>query len=169
MKCKTTALASLIDDAPRSGDVAICPFINEPLPPSHELLTSRDVARLIRRPKWLFLGLTLIGKFPRRQRFHGRSIGWLKSDIQAWISTSIPIRGNDRVGCKCMRSCRRTATTPKESRRAPHQTCLPLYCEPACRRINPLQIRGSLHHWSGGVSETHTSKRSATASVENRR
>lgn len=65
--------------------VTLSPWTNERLPPLNEILSAHDVARLIRRPKWLLAGLSLIGRFPRRMRFRGRVIGWRRSDILEWM------------------------------------------------------------------------------------
>ena len=66
--------------------VSLSPWVNELLPPIEELLTARDVARLTRRARWTVVSLTLLGRFPRKFRYHGRSIGWIRSEIAEWIS-----------------------------------------------------------------------------------
>jgi predicted DNA-binding transcriptional regulator AlpA len=65
--------------------VSLSPYVNEQFPNWEELLSAHDVARLTRRPRWVLASLTLLGRFPRKQRFHGRDIGWLKADVIAWI------------------------------------------------------------------------------------
>jgi predicted DNA-binding transcriptional regulator AlpA len=168
MKHETSALTSLTDRAPGSSYVAICPFVNEPLTPWHDLLPSRDVARLILRPKWLFYSLTLIGRFPRRRRFRGRSVRWLRWDIQAWVSTKRQIRGYDRAGCRCKQSYRNAETIPAEPRSDPHQRCLPLDCTRSRRRTDRSQIHWSQRHKSGGMRVSRTSKCSTPGSKEAR-
>lgn len=67
--------------------VSISPYVNEPLPNWAEFLSAHDVARLTRRPRWLLAGMTIIGRFPRKQQFRGRSIGWRRSQIYDWMAS----------------------------------------------------------------------------------
>jgi predicted DNA-binding transcriptional regulator AlpA len=78
-----------------SNNVAISPWVNERFPDWEQLLSARDVARLTRRPRWIVLSLALLGRFPRKRRFHGRGIGWLRSDVLHWLTRDLrTIRGN---------------------------------------------------------------------------
>src|ERR1700690_2545217 len=67
--------------APVRERVSISRWVNEPYPAWDQILTAHDVARLVRRPRWVLSSMTAVGQFPRKQRFHGRKIGWLKADI----------------------------------------------------------------------------------------
>lgn len=67
--------------------VTLSKWVNERFPPWEQLLSAHDVARLTRRPKWVLLGLTLLGRFPRKHCFHGRRIGWLRADVLDWIGS----------------------------------------------------------------------------------
>jgi predicted DNA-binding transcriptional regulator AlpA len=69
-----------------SNRVSLSPYVNEKLPDWEELLSAHDVARLTRRPRWMLASLSLLGRFPHKQRFHGRGIGWLKADVIAWMT-----------------------------------------------------------------------------------
>jgi predicted DNA-binding transcriptional regulator AlpA len=71
--------------------VSLSPWVNELLPPIEELLTARDVARLTRRARWMVLSLTLLGRFPRKHRYHGRGVGWLRSDVLSWLSRDLRV------------------------------------------------------------------------------
>ncbi len=74
---------------PKAGSVqpiVVSRWVNEPYPPLTELLGAHDVARLTRRPRWLLVGLTLIGRFPKRARFRGRALGWWLSDVLEWMA-----------------------------------------------------------------------------------
>lgn len=71
--------------------VWLSPYINEPLPNWEELLSAHDVARLTRRPRWVVLSLSLLGRFPRKRRYHGRSIGWLRSDVVTWLARDLRV------------------------------------------------------------------------------
>ena len=70
---------------PRRANVTLPAWVNEPLPSYSDLLSAHDVARLTRRPRLVVLGMMLIGRFPRKQSFHGRRIGWLRDDVLDWI------------------------------------------------------------------------------------
>src|SRR5262245_44777940 len=67
-------------------DVSLSRWVNEPFPPWRDLLTARDVSRLTRRSKWAVYGLVLVGRFPRKRRFRGRAVGWLRSDVHEWLA-----------------------------------------------------------------------------------
>jgi predicted DNA-binding transcriptional regulator AlpA len=68
--------------------VSISRWVNEPYPAWDRILTAHDVARLIRRPPWMLCSMAAIGQFPKRQRFRGKNIGWLKADILDWMARS---------------------------------------------------------------------------------
>lgn len=97
--------------APR---VTLSRWINEPYPPLTELLSAHDVARLTRRPRWLLLGLALIGRFPKKAWFRGRAVGWWLSDVLEWMARDLAL---DRDHATLSRPC---------GRRQPRQDCLPL-------------------------------------------
>ena len=61
--------------------VFLSKWVNEKYPPWADLLTAHELARLTRRHRWLLSALALIGRFPKKQRFHGRAIAWLRSDV----------------------------------------------------------------------------------------
>lgn len=75
--------------------LSISPWVNEPLPPLTELLSAHDVARLMRRPSWVLVGLSLIGRFPRKLRFRGRRIAWRRSEIFEWLASEVTATGNE--------------------------------------------------------------------------
>ena len=68
-----------------SDRVTLSKWVNERFPPWEQLLSAHDVARLTRRPRWVLLGMMLLGRFPRKHCFHGRRIGWLRDDVLDWI------------------------------------------------------------------------------------
>src|SRR5260370_41994800 len=75
-----------------TNTVTVCPIIsisrwvNEPYPAWDQILTAHDVARLVRRPRWVLSSMAAVGRFPRKQRFRGKRIGWLKADILEWMT-----------------------------------------------------------------------------------
>ncbi len=74
-----------------SHRVSISRYVNEQFPNWEELLSAHDVARLTRRPRWMVLSLTLLGRFPRKQRYHGRSTGWLRCEVLSWLARNSPV------------------------------------------------------------------------------
>jgi predicted DNA-binding transcriptional regulator AlpA len=73
-------------DRGRAQRVSLSKWVNESLPSFQELLTSHEVARLTRRHRWVLAALTVAGCFPLKQRFHGRSIGWRRNDVERWLA-----------------------------------------------------------------------------------
>lgn len=98
--------------------ISISPWVNEPYPNWDRILTAHDVTRLIRRPPWMLRTMAAVGRFPRKQRFHGKQIGWLKADILDWMARA--------------RRCRTTTTSQKaycprrRQPNPPNQQTLPL-------------------------------------------
>ncbi len=74
---------------PRRANVTLPAWVNEPLPSFSDLLSAHDLARLTRRPRWVLTSLVLLGRFPRKCRYQGRGIGWLRSDVLTWLSKDI--------------------------------------------------------------------------------
>jgi predicted DNA-binding transcriptional regulator AlpA len=70
-------------------EVSISKWVNEKAPPWDDILTAHDVARLTRRHRWQLSALTWIGRFPRQQRFRGRRLGWLRSDVVNWLAKEL--------------------------------------------------------------------------------
>jgi predicted DNA-binding transcriptional regulator AlpA len=66
--------------------VTISRWVNEQSLPWNQILSAHDVARLTRRKRWVCVGLTWLGRFPRKRRFRGRAVGWLESEVLAWMS-----------------------------------------------------------------------------------
>ena len=102
-----------------AGRVLLTRWINEPLPDIRLLLSSRDVARITRRPRWQVLSLTVLGRFPRRHYYQGRSLGWHRDDVLAWLTQGLSLAPK--------RSLPRFCAT-----RHPRQPCLPLDCKVPC-------------------------------------
>ena len=67
--------------------VSISRWVNDPYPAWDRILTAHDVAlRLIRRPPWMLCSVVALWRFPKRQRFRGKHIGWLKADLLEWMA-----------------------------------------------------------------------------------
>ncbi len=114
-------------DGTTAERVSLSRWVNERLPSCQEILTDHDVARLTRRPQWVLAALTLLGRFPSKQRFHGRRIGWRRHEVLLWL-------GNDegRVGAATL-----TRFSPE-----PQQRELQLR-HPPCRRSRSHRSRCS--------------------------
>lgn len=82
-------LTDRISPAVPKATVSVSRWVNERFPDWEALLTSYDVARLTRRPRWLLAGLALVNRFPAQQRFRGRAIGWLRADVMTWLAKDI--------------------------------------------------------------------------------
>lgn len=100
--------------------VSLSPWVNERFPGWDQLLSSHDIARLTRRPRWVLLGMMVFGRFPPKRRFHGRRIGWLRSDVLHWMADDIAI-----VSC-------RSRSGPRAAYLSGRQMCLPLNCATPC-------------------------------------
>jgi predicted DNA-binding transcriptional regulator AlpA len=75
--------------AAASHRVSLSPYVNERLPNWEELLSAHDVARLTRRPRWMLTSMVFLRRFPRKRRYHGRGIGWLRSDVIHWLGKDL--------------------------------------------------------------------------------
>lgn len=82
------------------ADVPLSPWVNERFPAWNEILTSHDVARLTRRHRWFLSALSFVGRFPKKHHFHGRPIGWLRTDVHQWICR----RRHIQLPCSKLRS-----------------------------------------------------------------
>jgi len=85
--------------------INISRWVNESSPPLMEILSAHDVARLTRRPRWLLIGLSLVGSFLRRVTLRGRRVGWHRSDVLAWMAGDLAIESADTPPRPC--ACRR--------------------------------------------------------------
>src|ERR1700756_1902587 len=70
-------------------NVTLSRWVNERFPAWEQLLSAHDVARLTRRPRWIVLSMVMLGRFPRKHRFHGRGIGWMRSDVLDWLADDL--------------------------------------------------------------------------------
>jgi predicted DNA-binding transcriptional regulator AlpA len=115
--------------------VSISRWVNEPYPAWDRILTAHDVARLVRRPPWMLCSMAAVGQFPRRQRFRGKNIGWLKADILEWMARTSRYRvatTSDKTN-----SCWRHGPNP------PNQQTLPLQYASA-RALNAHKAASSI-------------------------
>lgn len=116
MRVDSSTADAPVTPAACATPVTISRWVNEHYPALNELLSSHDVARLTRRPRWVLTGLSLIGRFPRKLKFRGRAIGWSRSEVLDWMSRDLAL-------------ARDAATSPRFcSRRHPRQARLPLEC-----------------------------------------
>jgi predicted DNA-binding transcriptional regulator AlpA len=116
----------------RTVAVTISLWVNEPLPNIQEILCSRDLARLTRRPRWELFGLALIGKFPRKKRYRGRPIGWCQAEVLEWMTREIGVETDTQERLNAPHHC---------ARRHALQQCLPLECGSRCTRAREYSER----------------------------
>jgi predicted DNA-binding transcriptional regulator AlpA len=114
MRRDTTQSSKAASQAAPAAPIALSRWINEPYPSLTEILSAHDVARLTRRPRWLLLGLVLIGRFPRKARFRGKAVGWWLADVLEWMARDLAL---DSHHVASSRPCPQTQ---------PRQTCLSL-------------------------------------------
>jgi hypothetical protein len=107
----------------RAMRVSVSPWVNEPLPDLREILSSHDIARLTRRPRWVLRGLALLGKFPRKKRYRGRVVGWCRAEVLEWMTRGLAIETENDERLNAPSRC---------ARRHPRQACLPLDCAVPC-------------------------------------
>jgi predicted DNA-binding transcriptional regulator AlpA len=73
------------------GRVTLSPWVNEQLIPWNDILSARDVARLMRRKWWTRFALTCLGRFPRQKKYRGRAVGWLRPDVLEWMTRDLTL------------------------------------------------------------------------------
>jgi predicted DNA-binding transcriptional regulator AlpA len=87
MQGKSTGLGNSRRARSEYGDYpSLSPWINGEFPRWSDLLTTHDVARLTRRHIWFISVLVLMGRFPKRTRFHGCGIGWNRREVHDWMA-----------------------------------------------------------------------------------
>src|SRR3981189_1139266 len=123
MKIESTA-GSVAGRTTRATTVTLSPGVNEPLHDIQAILSSRDLARLARRPRWVLCVLALMGKFPRRKRYRGRLVGWCRAEVLEWMARDLSVEAESRERWDGPRRC---------TRRHPRQACLPLECLQPCK------------------------------------
>ena len=116
----------------RTPAVRLSPWVNESLPDVRDILCSRDLTRLTRRPRWELFGLTLIGKFPRKKRYRGRPIGWCRAEVLEWMTRELAVAPETQERLNAPRHC---------ARRHTRQQCLPLECGSRCTRAREYPER----------------------------
>jgi predicted DNA-binding transcriptional regulator AlpA len=119
--------AIVLGEKTRASRISVSPWVNEPLLDLREILSSHDIARLTRRPRWVLCGLALMGKFPRKKRYRGRMVGWCRTEVLEWMTRDLAVETENDERLNAPRRC---------ARRRPRQACLPLDCAAPCARSN---------------------------------
>ncbi len=78
---------TLVTPVAPAARVLLSKRLNEPFPPLNQVLSAHDVARLTRRHRWVLYALTILGRFPKQQRFRGHPIGWHRRDLASWLES----------------------------------------------------------------------------------
>ena len=122
-------------DIPRTTqEVRLPRWVNEPLPDLRAILSASEISRLTRRPRWLLLGLAVLGRFPKQRTHCGKPVGWHRADVLDWLTQNMTIETDRRP---VSRNCPHAR---------PSQVCLPLEI-PQIRRTSHEPHR---RHSAGG-------------------
>lgn len=97
-----------------SQDIRLPRWVNEPLPDLRTLLSASEISRLTRRPRWLLLGLTVLGRFPKQRTHCGKPVGWHRADVLDWLTKGMTTDAERNVDRRSRHHTR------------PSQACLPL-------------------------------------------
>lgn len=110
-------------------DLRLPRWVNEPLPDLRALLSASEISRLTRRPRWLLLGLAVLGRFPKQRTHCGKPVGWHRADVLDWLTQNMEIEDDCKVESRTCRSAR------------PRQACLPLEVDATHRTVRIPQRR----------------------------
>jgi predicted DNA-binding transcriptional regulator AlpA len=114
-------------------DLRLPRWVNEPLPDLRAILSASEISRLTRRPRWLLLGLAVLGRFPKQRTHCGKPVGWHRADVLDWLTQHMRIEPD-------------LPSTPRTCRQArPRQACLPLEIRTSCGVRGGIQRRRSTH------------------------
>ena len=104
-----------------SQDLRLPRWVNEPLPDLRALLSASEISRLTRRPRWLLLGLAVLGRFPKQRTHCGKPVGWHRADVLDWLTQNMTVDGARASEPRTCRSARpRQACLPLEANATPH-------------------------------------------------
>ena len=117
-----------------SQDLRLPRWVNEPLPDLRALLSASEISRLTRRPRWLLLGLAVLGRFPKQRTHCGKPVGWHRADVLDWLTQNMTVEAD-----KIPRSGRCLHASPR-------QACLPFDTARSLERTQERQQR----HTAGG-------------------
>lgn len=117
----TDAACTALNVPTAACEVRLPRWVNEPFPEIHAILSGREIARLTRRPRWLLIGMAILGRFPKQRTHSGKAIGWHRADVLDWLT--------QRMETELEMS---PAPPPCQQRR-PSQACLPFENKTSCR------------------------------------
>ena len=115
-----------------SQDIRLPRWVNEPLPDLRTLLSASEISRLTRRPRWLLLGLTVLGRFPKQRTHCGKPVGWHRADVLDWLTQNMTVEADqahdrDVVGTRphARLACRSTRAGVTKELKNPSCATLP--------------------------------------------
>ena len=117
-----------------SPELRLPRWVNEPLPDLRALLSASEISRLTRRPRWLLLGLAVLGRFPKQRTHCGKPVGWHRADVLDWLTQNMTVEADQSP-----RSGRCRHATPR-------QACLPFDASRSNKRTQEPELR----HTAGG-------------------
>lgn len=106
-----------------SQDLRLPRWVNEPLPDLRALLSASEISRLTRRPRWLLLGLAVLGRFPKQRTYCGKPVGWHRADVLDWLTQNMTMEADQspRSG-RCRHASPRQACLPFDTARSLERT-----------------------------------------------
>ena len=106
-----------------SQDLRLPRWVNEPLPDLRALLSASEISRLTRRPRWLLLGLAVLGRFPKQRTLCGKPVGWHRADVLDWLTQNMTMEADQspRSG-RCRHASPRQACLPFDTARSLERT-----------------------------------------------
>jgi predicted DNA-binding transcriptional regulator AlpA len=145
MTSNTSGSGMTMPYRPVTGPVQISRWVNETYPNSEKLLSSHEVAKLTRQHRWTLVAWSLIGRFPKRRRYRGRSIGWCRADVLAWMTRNLNLNEDS---CSVSRSPgprrAREQQLLRETGRVPDRQAR----HPNTSRVSPCLARARPSEWS---------------------
>lgn len=101
-----------------SQDLRLPRWVNEPLPDLRALLSASEISRLTRRPRWLLLGLAVLGRFPKQRTHCGKPVGWHRTDVLDWLTQNMTTDADSNTESgRCQHARPRQACLPFETAR----------------------------------------------------
>lgn len=103
-----------------SPELRLPRWVNEPLPDLRALLSASEISRLTRRPRWLLLGLAVLGRFPKQRTHCGKPVGWHRADVLDWLTQNMTMEADQRPRSgRCRHASPRQACLPFDTARSP--------------------------------------------------
>lgn len=120
-RSQTDAVCTALNAPTGACKVHLARWVNEPLPNAQAILSGREIARLTRRPRWILIGMAMLGTFPKQRTHGGKAIGWHRADVLDWLTQHMATEPEI------------SPAPPACQQQRPSQTCLPFENKTSCR------------------------------------